>query len=215
MSLRQIQRRSAALLRDGGLLQALRAELNHELSSSPPQSQNHQVGSSVMGFKWEWDDPRAQDVVLRRHGDAEGEEIAVSAMLGPLRFDGEHALPRNARMKVCIKKTGLEPVFHFDCSIFRRQDEELVDGFGYGSSDFTVKGAYYHPSVDCLGVYKYRGPRFSSLDPQLQKALKEYLVARGIGEELTHFLIEHLHRKEHGQYVNWLRTLEGAFAKDA
>ena len=55
----------------------------------------------------------------------------------------------------------------------------------------------------------------SSLDPQLQKALKEYLVARGIGEELTHFLIEHLHRKEHGQYVNWLRTLEGAFAKDA
>ncbi|KAG1338373.1 hypothetical protein COCNU_04G006790 [Cocos nucifera] len=39
MSLRQIRRRSAALLRDGGLLQALRAELNHELSSSPPQSQ--------------------------------------------------------------------------------------------------------------------------------------------------------------------------------
>lgn len=114
-----------------------------------------------MGFKLEWDDPRTQDLVLRRHGDAEGEEIAVSAMLGPLRFDGEQALPRNSRMKVCIKKTGLEPVLRFDCSIFRRQDE-LGDGFGYGSSDFAVKGAYYyyHPAVDSLGVYKYRGHRF-------------------------------------------------------
>ncbi|RZR97439.1 hypothetical protein BHM03_00026625 [Ensete ventricosum] len=53
----------------------------------------------------------------------------------------------------------------------------------------------------------------SSLDPQLQKALKDYLVVRGITPKLTNFLLEHLHRKEHSQYVNWLRTMEGIVAE--
>ncbi|KAJ0099165.1 hypothetical protein Patl1_20456 [Pistacia atlantica] len=52
-----------------------------------------------------------------------------------------------------------------------------------------------------------------TLDRQLQGALKEYLVARGIGESLTNFLLLHLHKKEQGQYVNWLRKLESLVAK--
>lgn len=54
---------------------------------------------------------------------------------------------------------------------------------------------------------------FSSLDPQLQDALKEYLVAKGIGENLTNFLLLHLHKKEQGQYMNWLHKLESLVAK--
>ena len=51
-----------------------------------------------------------------------------------------------------------------------------------------------------------------SLDPNLQGALKEYLVARGVGE-LTDFLLKHLQSKEQNQYVNWLRTMENLLAK--
>jgi len=40
-------------------------------------------------------------------------------------------------------------------------------------------------------------------------------VSRGIDIELTSFLFQHLHNKEHNQYVNWLHTLDGLFAKDA
>lgn len=47
------------------------------------------------------------------------------------------------------------------------------------------------------------------LDFKLQDGLKKYLEARGIGETLTNFLIFHLHKKEHNQYVNWLQKLKG------
>jgi complement component 1 Q subcomponent-binding protein len=46
------------------------------------------------------------------------------------------------------------------------------------------------------------------LDSDLQDALEGYLIAKGIGENLTNFLLLHLHKKELGQYVNWLQKLE-------
>ncbi|KAJ6332096.1 hypothetical protein OIU76_010476 [Salix suchowensis] len=48
----------------------------------------------------------------------------------------------------------------------------------------------------------------SDLDSNLQDALKGYLIAKGIGEDLTNFLLFHLHKKELGQYVKWLQKLE-------
>ncbi|XP_072976707.1 uncharacterized protein [Typha angustifolia] len=162
MSLRQLQRRSAALLRDGGVLRALRSELNHELSSSSPPppdpSQSQKSEILVDEFALEWDSPRVQDVVLRRrHGGHAEEDISVSALLAPLRFRGEDPLPRDALMKVCIKKPQFGPVLHFDCRIFHRQEVEQLE---CGDSDFIVKGVYYHPSVDSLGDSKYKGPIF-------------------------------------------------------
>ncbi|KAJ6741755.1 MITOCHONDRIAL GLYCOPROTEIN FAMILY PROTEIN [Salix viminalis] len=41
----------------------------------------------------------------------------------------------------------------------------------------------------------------SDLDSNLQDALKDYLIAKGIGEDLTNFLLFHLHKKELGQYL--------------
>lgn len=54
----------------------------------------------------------------------------------------------------------------------------------------------------------------SYLDPQLQDAFKDFLVSKGIGESLTNFLLLHLYKKEHDQYVNWLKKLESSVAKD-
>lgn len=47
----------------------------------------------------------------------------------------------------------------------------------------------------------------------LYTVLKVYLEGKGVGEELTNFLLHHLHRKEQGQYVNWLQKLESFVAK--
>lgn len=54
----------------------------------------------------------------------------------------------------------------------------------------------------------------SRLDSELQKALKEYLIAKGIGVSLTNFLLHYLHTREQGQYVNWLKKCEAFVAKD-
>lgn len=52
----------------------------------------------------------------------------------------------------------------------------------------------------------------SELDPKLQNAFKEYLIAKGIGVSFTNFLLHYLHTKEQKQYVNWLKRGEAFVA---
>jgi complement component 1 Q subcomponent-binding protein len=52
------------------------------------------------------------------------------------------------------------------------------------------------------------------LDPKLQTALKEYLMARGVNSELANSLREHLLQKERVQYVGWLKNLEEMLTKN-
>ncbi|XVE95909.1 hypothetical protein REPUB_Repub02eG0176000 [Reevesia pubescens] len=177
----QILSKSCKVVEDLNLLQILQSEISHELSSYP--------------FK---------DVVLWRKSES-GEEVAVSALLGPEIYDSKGKFPREVLMKVCVKKPGLSSMLQFDCGVSEK---------GVHRSDFNIYNAYYLQSstIPCSSVY--RGPLFSSLDPQLQDALKEYLVARGIGENLTNFLLLTLHKNEQAQYLDWLQKLESFVVKD-
>ncbi|CAA7398536.1 unnamed protein product [Spirodela intermedia] len=196
---RLLLRRSSRMLanRDGGLLRALRSELEHELSSNPPRSgpRDGKVGN----FAVDWDDAKTQDLVLRRRFDS-GEEIALSALLGPLIYEGKDPLPRHALMKVFVKKPEPEPILQFDCTVFHQDQEE--------DSEFVIENVKYLASADPSRSSRYRGPSFSCLDPDLQDAFKDYLVDRGVNAELTNFLLLHLRQKEQDQYLNWLHGLE-------
>ncbi|XP_058107310.1 mitochondrial acidic protein mam33-like isoform X2 [Magnolia sinica] len=162
--------------------------------------QGGSLGDSVLDS----DVPQSQDVVLRRKYGT-GEEIVVSALLGPKAFEEvEGVLPRKVFMKVFMRKPGLSSVLQFDCDLVSQ---------GSDGSDFYIKNAYYLQPVG-LGASDYKGPLFRSLDPKLQKAFKEYLVVRGITEELTDFLLLHLHKNQQLQYLNWLHRVETMFAKD-
>lgn len=193
MFLRRL-RTSAALRRRataGGVLAAVRAELANELSSSttPPF--------------------RSEDVLLRRRAGAGAgsEEVLVSALLAPLRFVGRDPLPRAALVKVFVSKPGAAPVLHFDCRASLVGEEER------GAADYAINAVRYHSSPGGGGEDEYEGPAFRDLDPRLQAALREYLVARGFNSKLASSILQHLLRKERNQYVNWLKTLEEAFAK--
>lgn len=100
----------------------------------------------------DWDAPRSQDVVLRKRYGL-GEEIAVSALLGPPHHEESDSLPRHALMKVCITKPSLSNVLQFDCGIFSR---------GVNGSEFEILNAYYLRSPDCLGASVYSGPSYRS-----------------------------------------------------
>ena len=54
----------------------------------------------------------------------------------------------------------------------------------------------------------------SELDSKLQDALKDYLIAKGIGTSLTNFLLHYLHKREQQQYVNWLKKGEAFLEKN-
>uniref|UniRef100_M8CE52 Uncharacterized protein n=1 Tax=Aegilops tauschii TaxID=37682 RepID=M8CE52_AEGTA len=136
------------------------------------------------------DAPRAQDVLLRRRGDTE--EVHVSALLAPLRFEGEEPLPRDALMKVFVSKPGVEPLLRFDC--------RAVAAAGGAAAGYDITALSYHAFPGDGGDRKYEGPDFGDLDPKLQAALKEYLLARGVTPELATSLREHLLQKEQAQY---------------
>ena len=55
---------------------------------------------------------------------------------------------------------------------------------------------------------------FRDLDPGLKAALREFLAARGVNSKLAGSILHHLLEKERSQYVNWLKTLEMALAKN-
>uniref|UniRef100_A0ACD5XTF1 Uncharacterized protein n=2 Tax=Avena sativa TaxID=4498 RepID=A0ACD5XTF1_AVESA len=211
MFLRRLSTSASAALRrrrrgakDDGLLPALRAEIAHELSSSPSSSPPSLHSKEINDFAAVSDAPRAQDVLLRRRGDAE--EVLVSALLAPLRFEGEEPLPRDALMKVFVSKPGLEPLLRFDC--------RAVAGDGDAAAGYDITAFSYHEFPGDGGDRKYEGPDFRDLDPKLQTALKEYLLARGVNSQLASSLREHLLQKERVQYAGWLKTMETMLTKD-
>ncbi|CAK7342678.1 unnamed protein product [Dovyalis caffra] len=191
-----ILQKGSKALEDLGLLKILQSEIKHELSNTPFQDNQ---SDSLGDFKVDWESLESQDVVLRRKCES-GEEVAVSALLGQEMYAEGGIFPREVLMKVCVKKPSLSSVLQFDCGVCEK---------GIGGSQFHIYSAnYLHSMTTIPKPSAYRGPSFSDLDSDLQGALKEYLIAKGIGENLTNFLLLHLHQREVGQYVNWLRKLE-------
>lgn len=176
------------------LLKVLQSEITHELSS--PSFQNDQAGPPE-GFALEWDAPYSQDIVLRKKCET-GEEVAISALLGP-DYTSDETYTRDVRMKVCVRKPGMRSFLQFDCVVFK----ESLTG-----PEFCIKNARYLQSSSSRGPSYYTGPVFSHLNPVVDSAFTEYLEARGVGGSLVNFLLLHMHRKEQNQYVNWLQKLQ-------
>ncbi|GMI65871.1 hypothetical protein like AT2G41600 [Hibiscus trionum] len=197
----QILSKSRKAVEDLQLLKLVQSEISHELSSN--SFQDEQIGS-LGDFVLDWNSSQSQDVVLLRKGES-GEEVAVSALLSQETYYTGGIFPRKVLMNVCVKKPGLSSMLQFHCGLSEK---------GVRKSDFNILGTYYLQSTTVPSSSVYRGPSFSTLDPQLQYALKEYLVSRGIGEDLTNFLLLTLHKKEQGQYLDWLRKLESFVARD-
>lgn len=108
------------------------------------------ITEPVGDFVVDWDSPRSEDVVLRKKCDS-GEELAVTALLGEETIEDDDRLPREALMKVCIKKPGLSSILQFDCGVFSKGEDGI---------EFDIRHAYYLPSASSFGSSLYRGPLF-------------------------------------------------------
>ena len=110
-------------------------------------AQNNETGSPG-DFTLEWDAPNSQDIVLlRKYGN--GEEIAISALLGTLDFTQETT--RVVNMKVCIKKPGLSSLLQFNCEVTNKS---------YTGPDFKISSASYFKSLSSTGPRYYTSTMF-------------------------------------------------------
>ncbi|XP_028779117.1 uncharacterized protein LOC114735594 [Neltuma alba] len=195
-------RKGFEAVQDLELLKVLKSEIEFELNSNPFKADK--IFGSLGDFLLDWDSPHSKDVVLRKRCNS-GEEVAVSAILGPApTHERGGTFPRDILMNVFVKKPALSSMLQFHCRAF----EESINEPG-----FDIKSAYYLPSPTCLGSSLYRGPKFSELDPELQGSIRNYLIEKGIGENLIMFLLHYLHKREQEQYINWLKKGESFVAK--
>lgn len=113
--------------------------------------QADKIFGSLGDFLLEWDSPHSKDVVLRKKCDS-GEEVAVSAILGPTPpYEKGGAFPRDVLMNVFVKKPALSSMLQFECRAFEESIHE---------PEFDIKSAYYLPSPTCSGSSIYKGPNF-------------------------------------------------------
>ncbi|CAN4089872.1 unnamed protein product [Withania somnifera] len=192
-----VLRQAHKAIADFGLLKILQSEINHELSTKPFQNDESR---SFGDFVVDWDSPQFQDVVLHRICES-GEEVAVSALLGADGTTENPKFPREAFMKVGVKKSGLTSMLQFDCVA----TAQAGDCF-----DLEIRNVNYIPSSD-LDSSACKVPSisfFSSLDQSLRDELHKYLEARGVDKSFAESLLLHLHKKEQGQYIDWLQKLQ-------
>lgn len=101
-------------------------------------------------FVVDWDSHQSQDVVLRRKSEM-GEEVVVSAVLGPLTLENDGLYPWDVLMKVCVKRPCLKSILKFDC----RVSDKDTDG-----SKFDIQSAHYLQPSAVMNLSAYRGPLF-------------------------------------------------------
>ncbi|XP_015072301.1 mitochondrial acidic protein MAM33 [Solanum pennellii] len=190
-----VLRQARKAIADLDFLKVLQSEINHE--ASVKQFQNDE-SSSFCDFVVDWDSPQSQDVVLRRRCES-GEEVVVSAFLGAEGSNENAKFPRDAFMKVGVKKPSLRFLLQFDCVV----TAQVGDG-----CDVEIQNMNYIPSLD-LDSSAQKGPCIGSSDERLRDELHKYLEARGVDKSFADSLLLHLHKKEQGQYVEWLHKLQG------
>ncbi|CAM8945946.1 unnamed protein product [Rhodiola kirilowii] len=190
-------------LQSSDLLKVLRSEIINEVAAD--RFNEPSLSGSIDQFAIEHDSRDSQDVVLRKKSDS-GEEVVVSALLSQevVNSGDDGLLPREALMKVCVKKPGVSSILQFNCGIAGK-----VDG-----SEMYLNGVFLLPSAAAVGSL-YRGPDYETLDSDLQIALVKFLRGRGIDEGFSSWLLLYLHRKEQGQYVDWLRKIEAFVTPDS
>lgn len=59
--------------------------------------------------------------------------------------------------------------------------------------------------------FNYQGPKFGLLDESLQVEFENYLVSKGIDEQLADFIIGYSDVKEETEYRNWLNSVNKFF----
>lgn len=65
-------------------------------------------------------------------------------------------------------------------------------------------------SADATAIrdLKYAGPDFTNLAEELQEAINQYLLSRGINGELAEFILAYAGVKENNEYLDWLVDLK-------
>jgi len=189
------------------LAKVLKEEMEYESDYQSPETLS---GSVPGGFSVQMKD-RDMQVTLVKEKD--GELIEVSAIAAraehePLEDDLEDPddedIVQDMAMPFVVsvepKGGGGSRRLCFECKAFSGELE--VINVRFEDDRWLPKDAEEAAAV--ADMEPYEGPYFSELDETLQKALYDYLDARGINVEFSSYIFQLLSDKEQKEYARWL-----------
>lgn len=105
---------------------------------------------------------------------------------------------------VVVKKDG--KAVNFDLSLSLIDQSFAVTGIT--PFEDAQSATSESPEAVALRDTKYSGPDFTNLAEELQEAINQYLLSRGIDNELAEFILAYAGVKENNEYLDWLVDLK-------
>ncbi|RLV89984.1 G2/mitotic-specific cyclin-4 [Spathaspora sp. JA1] len=103
------------------------------------------------------------------------------------------------------------------------EDPATNDGLNFDlllkniETGFSVESANYQPNAsefvneiakgNLNDKFRYEGPRFEDLDESLQVEFENYLIAKGVNDQLAEFIVAYSEHKEESEYRAWLASI--------
>jgi len=139
-----------------------------------------------------------------KFGDAES--IKIEATM----FDGCVPVP-----KLGDDSSGVDMRLHLSLLVDISRDDggDELEFLCSAWPDLLEVQKVYMLRRDGMPARPYMGPDFRKLDAKIQKALKEYLEARGVNHELSVFLHEYMMNKDRTELIQWFRDVESFVEK--
>ncbi|KAL2652768.1 hypothetical protein R1flu_020896 [Riccia fluitans] len=188
---------------DSGLLQVLKAELEHERKT---YSQPKDVSRGPPKPWTLTDKPGHADIILRRsYGE---EDIAVTCVYQPDAYGERHEDDepqgsdeddRDEESAACVNMT---------ITVNKGADNPTLEisAASYGN-EISIDHVYFWEDKNSRDAL-YDGPNFLQLDEELQAQFERYIKARGVNKDLVSYLFNLLEDKEQREYMRWLQKVE-------
>lgn len=146
--------------------------------------------------------PEDTQITLTR--DFHGETISVDLMVNN-QPEQEPYETENGELEVDVGVM-------FNVSVVKG-DKRLVFECRSDGSYMVIQHVSFEPADGEVSESAYTGPVYEELDEQLQTDFSDYLLERGITEELGAYLLQLLHDKEEREYMGWLQNVHGFVSK--
>ena len=119
-------------------------------------------------------------------------------------LDDELAEIANADINVVIVKDSVATGFDLSLSLVDQSfSVQAITNFNNVETALSDS-----PEASAERDLKYSGPEYSNLAEELQEAINQYLMSRGINNELAEFILAYSGVKENNEYLDWLENLK-------
>ncbi|XP_026417312.1 uncharacterized protein At2g39795, mitochondrial-like [Papaver somniferum] len=191
--------------------------IDSEIVDAEEEAGDFEVGEAPSEFPFKIvDNDGAETITLTRN--YQGEEIKVTVFKHDLSGDYEEGdeedqddQEANQGGEEVEEEAGSHPV-NMVVTVTKKIGPTLEFDVMVEADEITINNlAVKNPNVSDEDI-AYEGPKFSSLDAELQEAFHTYLEVRWIKPSIANFLHDYMVKKEHKEYTAWLKNLKNFIA---